>query len=146
MKNTNWLAVIVSAITGFFIGFLWYGPIFQQQWMENNGITLNPDDEMIMYKYGEEMSFTFTPMIVNLLGMFVLALLINWFINKTNYTSLTKGLTIGLLIGIMISINIVLGNLFAFNSMTITLIDCSYIILVTCLMGLILGAWRKKAS
>ncbi len=143
MKKTNWLAIVVAAVAGFFIGFLWYGVLFQQQWMDNNGISMHPTDESLMYKYGTEVSVSFLPMIVNIIGMFLLAYLIHWLISKTDYTTLSKGLTIGLLVGILISINIILSNFFAMNTVEITLIDCSYIITVTGLMGLIIGAWRK---
>jgi hypothetical protein len=35
----NWLSVFVAALSGFVIGSLWYGPLFQKPWMRLTGIT-----------------------------------------------------------------------------------------------------------
>jgi hypothetical protein len=37
--SINWLSVLVAALTGFVIGSLWYGPLFQKAWMRLTGIT-----------------------------------------------------------------------------------------------------------
>ena len=37
--KTNWLAIIACAIGGMLLGFLFYGMLFQSQWMAGNGIT-----------------------------------------------------------------------------------------------------------
>ncbi len=34
----NWLSVLVAALTGFVIGSLWYGPLFQKPWMRLTGM------------------------------------------------------------------------------------------------------------
>ena len=147
MKNTNWLAILAATIAGFFIGFLWYGLLFQPQWMEGNGITTSGEGDAIkMFKYGKEVAVSNVPMIANVIGMFVLALITNWILNVSNHTTAAKGLTIGAILGLIVSVNILLSNLFANNSMTLTLVDSSYIIVVLGVMGLILGAWRKKTA
>ncbi len=147
MKNTNWLAILAAAIAGFFIGFLWYGVLFQPQWMEGNGITTSGEGDAIkMFKYGKEVAVSNLPMIVNTFGMLALALITNWILNVSNHTTLAKGLTMGVVLGLVVTVNIVLTNLFANTSMTLTLVDSSYIIVVLGAMGLILGAWRKKTA
>ena len=37
--SINWLAVVVAAFSGFVIGSLWYGPLFQKPWMAASGVT-----------------------------------------------------------------------------------------------------------
>ena len=39
MANTNLLAILVAAATGFLIGGLWYGPLFDKAWMAEHGLT-----------------------------------------------------------------------------------------------------------
>lgn len=39
MANTNLLAILVAAATGFLIGGLWYGPLFGKAWMAEHGLT-----------------------------------------------------------------------------------------------------------
>jgi hypothetical protein len=35
----SWLGILVAALSGFVIGGLWYGPLFQKPWMALTGIT-----------------------------------------------------------------------------------------------------------
>lgn len=35
----SWLGILVAALSGFVIGGLWYGPLFQKPWMKLTGIT-----------------------------------------------------------------------------------------------------------
>ena len=39
ISNINFLAVIVAAFSAFFVGWIWYGPLFGKKWMELNGFT-----------------------------------------------------------------------------------------------------------
>ncbi|MEL7161475.1 MAG: DUF1761 family protein, partial [Bacteroidota bacterium] len=41
--KTNWIAVIVAAVAGMFIGFLWYGLFFMDAWGEAVGLTSEDD-------------------------------------------------------------------------------------------------------
>jgi len=127
MKDTNWLAIVVAAIAGFFIGFLWYGLIFKNQWMAGNGITMEGES---MFKNGAAIAMSNLPMIVNTIGMFLFALLLNLLINKTNSTTMSKGLTLGVVIGVVVAINIILSNLFAQNPLSLSIVDSSYIIVL----------------
>ena len=141
MKDTNWLAIVVATIAGFLIGFLWYGLLFQNQWMAGNGITMEGET---MLKNGTAVAMSNLPMIVNTVGMFLFAIILNMLINSTNSTTLSKGLTLGVVIGVVVAINIILSNLFAQNPMSLSIVDSTYIIVLLGVMGMILGAWRKK--
>ena len=33
ISNINFLAVIVAAFSAFFVGWIWYGPLFGKKWM-----------------------------------------------------------------------------------------------------------------
>ncbi|MGJ8617512.1 MAG: DUF1761 domain-containing protein [Sulfitobacter sp.] len=45
--NVNWLAVIVGAVVGFLVGWLFYSPIlFGKRWAEGSGVKLNTADKM----------------------------------------------------------------------------------------------------
>ena len=39
LGSLNWLAILVAAASGFVIGGLWYGPLFQKPWMRLSGMT-----------------------------------------------------------------------------------------------------------
>ena len=143
MNKTNWLAVLASAAAGMGLGFLWYGVLFMDQWAAANGITMS-EDETQMFKNGNEVAMSSTPMIMNTIGMILFALLLNWLINKTDHTTGSKGATLGGIIGVFAAINIFLSNMFAVNPISLSMVDASYIIAILAVMGLILGGWRKK--
>ena len=143
MGKINWLAVVASVVAGMAIGFLWYGALFQTQWMAGNGITLG-EDAMTMYKHGVQVPTSATPMIVNTISMVVYALLLHWLLGKAGAHTLAAGAAIGAVIGAINWLMVVVGNLFAANASSLSLIDGSYSFVLFLAMGAILGGWRKK--
>lgn len=141
MRNTNWLAIAVSVVAGMAIGFLWYGALFQNQWMEGNGITMDGDTVL---KDGIEQVSSSTPMIINTLAMAIYAIFMDWLINKTQDTSWAKGATLGLILGLVMVVSIYVGNLFAMSPISLTMVDGSYSMVLFTVIGAIIGGWRKK--
>jgi len=140
-RKTNWLAIVVSVVVTMLIGFLWYGVLFQTQWMAGNGITMEGEK---MFKNGAEIPMTPTPMIVNTVAMLIYALVMNWLLAKMNVSTWQTGATIGAGIGLMMVLGILTGNLFAQNPMSLTLVDGSYSFVLFVLIGAIVGGWQKK--
>jgi hypothetical protein len=144
-NRTNWLALIAASVVGMFTGFLWYGFLFQKQWMEGNGITLD-ETQTKMFKNGiEQTDSSSMPMIVNTFGMFLYAFLMDWLLRRANATTWQSGATIGAVIGLILVSNITIGNMFAATSMNLSFVDGSYAFVLFTLMGAIIGGWQKKA-
>jgi len=139
--KTNWLAIAASVVVGMFIGFLWYGALFQSQWMTGNGFTMEGEK---MFKNGAEIPMSATPMIVNTVAMIVYALIMNWLLNKMNISTWQSGALAGGGIGLLMAFGILTGNMFAQNPMSLSLVDGSYSFLLFVLIGAIVGGWRKK--
>jgi hypothetical protein len=139
--KTNWLALLVSAVAGFFLGGLWYGMLFTNQWMAGNGITMAGEKVM---KNGVEMPHTMLPMIVNAVSLLVYAYLMNWLINKASAFDLKSGATIGAVIGLIHLFGIYTGNRFAGNPISLSMIDGFFTFFLFTMMGAIIGAWRAK--
>ena len=38
-SNLNWIAIIVTAISAFVVGGIWYGPLFGKAWMAEHNLT-----------------------------------------------------------------------------------------------------------
>ncbi len=142
MNNINWKAIIASVVASMVIGFLWYGAIFQNQWMAGNGISMS-EDETKMFKNGAEMDMSFTPMIVNTIFMIIYALIMNWLLNKLNARNLQSGAMVGLAVGVTHLMNVIVSNLFAANPSTLSMVDGSYSLVLFTVMGGILGAMQK---
>lgn len=142
-NKTNWLSIVASVGVSMVIGFLWYGALFQKQWMAGNGITLN-EDETTMFKDGITLEMSMTPMIVNILFMIVYALIINWLINKMNSRGWQSGMMVGLAVGITHTLNVIVGNLFASNPSSLSMVDGSYSLVLFTAIGTIMGAMQKR--
>lgn len=143
LKSINWVAIIIALVATMAIGFLWYGALFLDQWAAGNGIVMDEARE-VMTKDGIEHSPSAFPMIVNTISMIIYALFMNWLLNKTNMKTAVGGLTIGASIGLIMWLGIYTGNNFAFNPISLTLIDGSYTFVLWSLLGLIIGGMAKK--
>ncbi len=139
--KTNWIALLVAALAGMGLGWLWYGMLFQDQWMAGNGITM-VDGKMM--KNGAEMSMGQLPMIINAVSLLVYAYLMNWLIKKTNSWGWQAGATLGVVIGLVPLFGIYTGNRFAGNPISLSMVDGFYSLVLFIIMGAIIGAWRAK--
>jgi Protein of unknown function (DUF1761) len=144
-SRVNWLAVIASAVAGMGIGFLWYGALFNTQWMAGNGITVSGEGAaMKMFKNGAEVPVTNLPMIINTVAMLIYPLLTHWILQKANVRTWASGAGIGLVIGLTHLLNVYVGNRFAMNPTSLSMVDGSYSLVLFTLIGAIMGGWQKK--
>ncbi|HMR89820.1 MAG TPA: DUF1761 domain-containing protein [Saprospiraceae bacterium] len=142
-NKTNWIAIFASVVAAMVIGFLWYGFIFQNQWMVGNGITAS-EDGLKMFKDGSEMDMSPTPMIFNTIFMVVYAFIISWLIKKANVNTWLGGMMIGFAVGLTHTLNVITGNLFAANPPSLSLVDGSYSLVLFTVIGTIIGALHKN--
>lgn len=140
-RKTNWLAVIVAFVATMVIGFLWYGALFQEQWMAGNNIT--KDGEKYL-KNGVEMSGSMAPMYFNMVAMVAYIFIMNWLLGKTGARTWIDGLMVGGAIGLIMTLGVITGNLFAANPSSLSLVDGSYAFVMFPIIGAILGGWQKK--
>lgn len=141
MRSTNWLAVIVAAVAGMGIGFLWYGVVFQDQWMTGNGIQMVDEK---FFKNGIEQASSSMPMLFNTIAMLIYGVFMDWLIHKTGDTSLGKGATLGFILGLVMVVGIFIGNMFSFNSNSLSIVDGSYSLVLFTAIGAIIGGGGEK--
>lgn len=131
----NHMAVWLSVIILFGLGFLWYGPLFGEQWMNMVGLTMadieaNPPGAGIWI----------TNIIATVVPVYVLA----WLFTKLNVNSAISGLIYGFLISFsFVFLSRMTGDMFAQNPYGLSWITGGFDIIALSLSGLILGAWRK---
>lgn len=140
-RKTNWLAIAAAVIAAMVIGFLWYGALFQDQWMAGNGITQEGEKYL---KNGVEMPMSATPMIFNTIAMILYALVINWLLGRMGVSNWMDGAMTGGVIGLLMAVGEHTGNLFANNPSSLSMVDGSYSLVLFALMGAIIGGWQKK--
>lgn len=142
-SKTNWLAVIVATVAGMLIGFLWYGVLFQQQWMDGNGITVD-ETNMKLFKNGVEQPASNAPMIINFMAMFFYAVMLNWLLKRAGANTLSSGVLTAGAIGLVMAVSVFVADRFAMAPSSLSMVDGSYALVLFTAMGAILGAWQKK--
>ena len=133
----NYLAVLVCGVLYFLLGWLWYGVLFGQRWMALEGITMTHEAGSAV---AEQFIISF---LLGLLMAYVLAHVCVWANAKTAARGAAVGvmLWIGFIGPVAYTTNIYEGRpkmLFAINNF--------YPLAGLWLMGLLLGAWKKKSA
>ena len=113
----NWIAVVVSFVVSYMMGWLWYGPkMFGTTWAEGVGVDLEDCNEMPMMA-----------MITQAMGTFALAWLVG--ITTANTALLTTILILAMLILLIVS-----NGKYAQKSNAAVCIEASYIVAMGIIM------------
>ena len=132
--NTNYGAIVVSAVAYWLLGALWYGVLFSQRWMALEGITMEQARSM-----NPMLPYVIT-LVLNLLIAFVLAQLCLW----RNANTAARGAAVGVLLWIGIVGPVVFTTyMYEMRPKELFAINEFYPLVGLCLMGAILGAWTK---
>jgi hypothetical protein len=128
----NYLAVIIAALSAFFLGFLWYSVIFRKPWQKEIGMKLAEGEQPKAPNLGKLLVGSF---ILELLMAFNLAA----FIGKD--ADWMFGLGAGIAAGLgWVGLAFGVSYMFEGKSFKLWLINASYNTVVFAVMGLIIGA------
>ena len=135
--KTNYQAVIVSAVAYWLLGALWFAVLFGKPWMALEHIT-------------EEQARSMNPVlpyivtfVLNILIAFVLAQLCIW----RNANTAGRGAALGILVWIGFIGPVTYSTyMYEMRPKELFAINEFYPLAGLCLMGTILGAWKKKAA
>jgi len=128
----NWISVFVAALSGFVIGGLWYGPLFQKPWMRLSGMTKQKGAQA-------SMAVTFGgAYVLNLLAAIGIAMLLG------DHGGWATGLHTGAFAGFFF-VSAALGviHLFERRPLGLWCINAGYQVVNFAAMGAILGAWPR---
>jgi hypothetical protein len=131
IANVNILAVLVAAVSVFFVGGLWYSPVmFARAWMVDNGL----QESDLKVGGGPVFVGAFVCAVVQ---AFVLALFLG------PRATAGFGAVAGLLVGLgWVAPALVTTFLFERRPRRLVLIDAAYHVASYALMGILLGAWH----
>jgi hypothetical protein len=130
MQSVNWYALLVSALVGFPLGFLWYGALFGKAWMALTGVT------PAQGKAANPLRLYGTVFVLNL----VIAGGLSWLIGGRGWH---YGAHMGLFSSLMIfATGLGINYLFEFQKLKLWLINVGYMAIMMVAMGAILGAWH----
>lgn len=129
----NYLAVLVAFVLQFAIGFLWYGPLFGDPWMNMVGLDM---DSMNGAAAG--------PWITNIVASAATMLMLAWILTRVNGDTLLKGACYGFFLGFTLTLLPVMrDNMFAGFPYGLAWITAGFTVTGLTLGGALLGAWKK---
>jgi Protein of unknown function (DUF1761) len=130
MWEINWLAVIVSALSTFLVGGLWYGPLFLKPWQEEAGVT---DEDMQRRHPAKVYGGAF---LLNVFAAYILGHVLATYGNPPFNVDIM--IAFGVALGFIVTAFGV-NYLFAGKSIKLFAIDAGYWIVTYTLMGVIFG-------
>ena len=129
--DINYIAVFVSAIVYYFIGFIWYTLLFGKVWAKETGVSMEGQTQ---------------PQIWPMIGQFISTLLYTLGVAIFLRFYGTYGITGGIFISALITVFFVLpmnsGNLFFTGKKKLFLLDVCERALGSLVIGVILGVWK----
>jgi hypothetical protein len=132
ISKLNYLAILVAALSTFFLGGLWYSPaVFGKAWLRENGFK---EDDM---KGANMVKLFGTTFILALIGAVNLAMFLG------PQADVIFGASAGFAAGAgWVATQVGTHYLFERKSFTLFLINAGYSTVALTIMGVILGAWR----
>jgi Protein of unknown function (DUF1761) len=135
--KTNYAAVFVSALAYWILGALWYGALFNKQWMALENLSMEQAKN-----FGTALPYIIT-FVLNLVIAFVLAQICIW----RNANTAARGAALGILLWIgFIGPVTYTTIMYEMRPLQLFAINEFYALVGFCLMGAILGAWTKKTA
>lgn len=130
MHHLNILAALVAALSGFVIGGLWYGPLFQKAWMRHSGMTFDKGKQQHMpVVFGGAYVMNF----VSACGLSML---------MADHSGWAIGLHTGAFSGLFfVAPALAVIYLFESRPFGLWLVNAGYMVVNFAAMGTIVGAW-----
>lgn len=131
-SDINLLAVLVAALAGMALGFVWYNPaVFGNHWMRLNG------------KTREELGRPGPAYALTTLGSLLAAAATAVVLEGFGARTLTSGVGIGALLGVgIVAPVLATDHVFSGRPIPLYLLNVAYHVLSFIAMGAILGAWQ----
>ncbi len=140
--QVNFLAVFVTAIIGFLIGWLWYGPFFGKVWMKAMNISKKDVEKSKQKGDKSKKEGMGKSMIIAFIMMLVSAYVLAIFVGLTSASTIMNGAFVGFLawLGFYLATS-VNGILWEGKSKNLFYINASHDLVRLIIMGAILAVW-----
>jgi hypothetical protein len=136
MKGINWLGVIVALIAGQAIGFLWYGMVFTETWMQLKGVT-----------EADAAATQTTSMAYGAVNQLVVAVGLGWAVAALGRQSWMGGAQVGLFAAIFFAATTLAQNfIYGMENTGLIPIEGGYLLVSYLVMGAIVGGLRLKSK
>jgi Protein of unknown function (DUF1761) len=132
----NYLAVVVAALFGFILGWIWYTPLFGKQWMEARGVT-----EQQIADGQKNMARN---MIAVAVGILIMAWALGTLASYLRLATWMQGLKLGALawFGFAFAMGLIDAVMTRGRKVTAFYIDAGYWLITLAAMGMIVTVWQ----
>lgn len=126
----NWWAILVATLAAFALGWLWYGPLFGQAWLNAIG------------KTADELEPSPRPFVITFFTTLLTCIVLATLMHSLGMMTLTGGIALGAITGIgFIAASLASDSAFCGWGMPLFLVLSGYRVVFNILMGAILGVW-----
>lgn len=133
-SELNWLHILVASLAYFFLGAIWYSPLFGKQWIAYQKIDMNNPEAK--KGAGSIMFFSFIIMFLTTAGLAIL-------INRLGLYEAISGIKLGLLTGLLFSAAAIsISYLYVKKPLGLHLIDGLYHVIGQIAAAVILCVWQ----
>lgn len=134
----NWPAVLVAGVADWLLGAVWF-TAFAKQWQA--GLRMSSEELQAHMAHPN-----FWPYIIAFACSVLLAYVIARLVASSPTHGLVRGIIVGFLVGLGAAVAMVTEMVFEVRGQPFILISAAYPLVGCLLMGIILGAWRRKAA
>lgn len=128
--DVNWLAVLVGTVVNMVVGFLWYGPLFGELWMQMIG------------KTADEIEADNSMYVISLLSALISAYVLALIVGASGVTGLMGGALIGVLVWVGIgATGTLVYTTFEGPPRNVWFLHASYQTVVFAIMGALFAVW-----
>ncbi len=129
-----WVGVVLLTV----LGFLWYGPLFGDGWMQHVGL-----DRASVEANPPGAGIWITNTIATVVPLYTLA----WLFVRLKIQTAVKGAITGLLIGFsFVFLSNLTGDMFAQRPYGLSWITGGYSMVALTIGGLLLGGWQRRSK
>lgn len=133
-------AVIVAGLIQFFVGWLWYGMLFMNPWIEATGVPMDAAQSMS----GGQIAIMY---IGSLVAFLVVYYIMAHFVSYTKSTTAKQGMQTGFWLWLgFVATTILVNIIYTMKPFSLWLIDGGYWLVSMLAGGALLAVWRKKEA
>lgn len=138
--KVHYPAVLVAAVIQFVVGWLWYGVMFQQLWINATGVTM----EMAQDMSGGQIAMTYLGSFV---AFFIVYYVMAHFSSYARATTAKQGAQTGFWSWLgFVATSILVNVLYTMKPFSLWLIDGGYWLVSMLIGGVLLAVWKKKEA
>lgn len=133
-------AVIVAGLIQFFVGWLWYGMLFMNPWVEATGVPMDAAQSMS----GGQMAMMY---VGSLVAFLVVYYIMAHFVSYTKSTTAKQGMQTAFWLWLgFVATTILVNIIYTMKPFSLWLIDGGYWLVSMLAGGALLAVWRKKEA